>query len=583
MRIGPYEVVTTVGQGGAGTVYRARSPEGREVAIKVLRRTDAEVLARFERERRLLGSLGEAEGFVSLVEAGTAAQGPYLVMPFVPGGTLRERLAHGRLGVEETRELGRALAAALGAAHERGIVHRDMKPENVLFAASGQPLVADLGLAKHFDTRTPGASQSVSLSRDGTFRGTAGYMAPEQMNDAKSAGPAADVFALGAILYECLTGAPPFVGENVLEIVALVAAERFDPIRKGRPEVPGWLARTIERALAAAPEDRFPDALAFGHALAAGAPASRRLASILLGVGLAAAAGLAGLGYASRTVRHAPPPKPAPRAAPSKRPPASAAARARAEEILAEARRKIEAHDLEGGIADATRAIELDPTFAQALVARGLARSQLGDREGAIEDAGKAIEADPTISEAWSDRGRLRGMRGDYPGQEADCARAIELDPENLVAWINRGMARESLKDHEGAIADATRAIELDPGSALGWNTRALARASLGQWDADIADATQAIELAPGRAIPWNTRAFARWKKGDLDGAIGDMTKAIELDPGSAVFLFWRGTYRERKGDTKGATSDLEEFLRRAPDDGMAASARSKLELLHAR
>src|SRR5277367_2725619 len=129
-----------------GVVYRARSASGEEVAIKALTRVDSAKLARFERERRLLGTFTARDGFVPLLEAGTTNDGPYLVMALLPGGTLRDRLERGPLSIEETLTLGRALAAALGRAHARGIVHRDVKPENVLFTADGRALLADLGL-----------------------------------------------------------------------------------------------------------------------------------------------------------------------------------------------------------------------------------------------------------------------------------------------------------------------------------------------------------------------------------------------------------------------------------------------------
>jgi serine/threonine protein kinase len=180
MRIGPYEVVKEIGRGGAGIVLRARGPDGHERALKVLKDSSGQRLARFERERRLLSSLGESDGFVPLLDAGDSNHGPYIVMPFVPGGTLRDRL-RGPLGIAATEKLAREVAAAMARAHERGIVHRDLKPENILFAADGRALVADLGLAKHFDRDAPGASASVSLSREGWLRGTAGYMSPEQI------------------------------------------------------------------------------------------------------------------------------------------------------------------------------------------------------------------------------------------------------------------------------------------------------------------------------------------------------------------------------------------------------------------
>ncbi len=254
MRVGPYEVLEEVGRGGMGAVFRARGPTG-EVAVKLLLKADPERLARFERERRLIGLFTARDGFVALLDAGDSEHGPYVVMPFVPGGTLRARLARGPLGRDTTRALGEELAAALARAHERGIVHRDLKPENILFAADGRPLIADLGLAKHFDRSVDGASQSASLSTGGVVRGTFGYMAPEQVADSKSVGPPADVFALGAILYECLAGKPAFVGSTFVELLVAIRAGRFVPLRVAGAVLPHALAGFIERALAPCPVD----------------------------------------------------------------------------------------------------------------------------------------------------------------------------------------------------------------------------------------------------------------------------------------------------------------------------------------
>jgi serine/threonine-protein kinase len=297
-----------------GVVYKAVAPGGNLVALKLLMRKDARRLARFERERRLQASLGEAQGFVPLLEAGTSPRGPYHVMPLVPGGTLRERLANGPLSVEETVAIGCALAQSIGRAHALGIVHRDLKPENVLFTAVGKPLIADLGLAKHYDDEAPGASQSVALSRRGETRGTAGYMPPEQLKDAASVTPAADVYALGTILYECLAGRPAFEGETSLELLAKVTAGRFEPLAKVRPGVPGWLAGVIEQAMAIAPGDRFGDGTELARALAARKSTRRPKRWLLLlvlpfGALVAAAVVLA----SGQSVPRASPPPPPPR------------------------------------------------------------------------------------------------------------------------------------------------------------------------------------------------------------------------------------------------------------------------------
>jgi serine/threonine protein kinase len=327
-RIGNYTVRAELGRGGQGTVYRAAGPNGREVAVKVLLRPNSPgALARFERERRLLAELCQDEGFVPLLEAGethgaSGASCPFFVMPLLGGGTLRARFERGPLGIDETVALGARLAGALGRAHARGIVHRDLKPENVLFSRDGEAFVSDLGLAKHFVPDAAGANQTLGLSLQGELRGTAGYMAPEQARDARNAGPAADVFSLGAILYESLAGFPAFRAENVIGLLGKVENESPTPVSEVRPDVPPWLARAVTKALARKPEERFPNAAALALVLRTSgreglAPRSRKR------LVLAAAAGLALLGAAvgvagtlSSAGAGAPSPSPRPSASP---------------------------------------------------------------------------------------------------------------------------------------------------------------------------------------------------------------------------------------------------------------------------
>ncbi|HZU96811.1 MAG TPA: protein kinase [Planctomycetota bacterium] len=286
--LGAYVTLGELGRGGMGIVYKAHAPDGQTVAIKLLRNKDPAALARFERERRLLAQAGA--GFVPLLDAGASAQGPYFVMPLVEGGTLRDRLQTGPLPVDEVVRIGRALATTLARAHEQGIVHRDLKPENVLFTKEGEPLVADLGLAKHWSGAEGATSARLSLTGD--FLGTAGYMAPEQMESARDATPAADVFALGAILHECLAGRPTFFGATLIEVLTAVSAGAHLDVRVARPETPRWLAAIVERALARHPGDRFQDAGELARTLAAERAPRRRLAwlaPLLLAAGLAAA------------------------------------------------------------------------------------------------------------------------------------------------------------------------------------------------------------------------------------------------------------------------------------------------------
>src|SRR5579883_1275975 len=294
MRIGPYEVLDEIGRGGIGVVFGARAPDGRVVAIKLLQRQDGSKTQRFDRERRILEALSERDGFVPLIDSGESSQGPYLVMPFVEGGTLRRRLGRGPLGIDEAVALGIELATAIGRAHALGIVHRDLKPDNVIFERDGtltrewgRALILDLGLAKHFE-KGP-STGSVSLSKTGESMGTVAYMAPEQAANTKGADARADVFSLGAILYECLVGDPAFEGETTLEVFGLIQSGNFTPLRKRCLAAPRWLAAVIERALAVSPDRRPADGVALARALATrGGAGSRRAGAVVAALALVA-------------------------------------------------------------------------------------------------------------------------------------------------------------------------------------------------------------------------------------------------------------------------------------------------------
>ncbi|MBL4846622.1 MAG: protein kinase [Planctomycetes bacterium] len=296
-RLGPYVILETIGRGASGKVFRARSPQGAEVAVKLLVATlSPGSQARFARERDLLAQLGEEAGFVALLDAGSSPHGPYVVMQLMRGGSLRERFVkRGPLSLVDAGVLARELAAALAACHLQGVVHRDLKPSNILYTSSGQLRVADLGLAKFFE----GDSADV-LSQTGSMRGTVGYMPLEQMNDAKHAGPPADVFAWGAILYEALAGLPPFGDEAPMEVVYNMQRGISTPLRQARPEVPAPLATLIHACLASEPGERCRDGgallAALEDALSEPLPPTRS-SGLMLGVALTAL-GLIGAGVA---------------------------------------------------------------------------------------------------------------------------------------------------------------------------------------------------------------------------------------------------------------------------------------------
>ena len=597
MKIGPYEVLGELGRGGMGVVFRVRTPEGSDAALKLLHKADPATFARFERERRLQGALGEEAGFVGLLDAGVSDERgveraqAWIVMPFVPGGTLRDKLRRGPLGVAETIALGEELARALGHAHERGIVHRDVKPENVLFTASGRGLLADLGLAKHFDRAAPGASQSLSLSRSGTFRGTAGYMSPEQIETPSSVGPPADVFALGAVLHECLSGRPAFRGETVFELLANVSAGAVEPV--DRPDLPAWLAGVLDRALDPDPAARFANGADLARSLGERGARPRRALPLVAGAALGAVV-VAGLLVAASW-----PAAPAPaklEVAKSPGPPASPSVPAKAEtpatstadpgppppgpgteELVALANAKLAHKDLEGAIEGLTAAIEREPERAISWAIRGVARGMKGDTDGAIADSTRALELDPGLAKAWVNRALARFNKRDLEGSIADATKAIALDPGLHSAWACRADALSLGPDLDRAFSDYSKAIELEPGSGELWSHRGSVRGRNGDPDGALADLTKATELDPGLANAWANQGVLRAGKDDVDGAIADFTRAIELEPGFTAAWANRGSARLSKGDSKGAIADLERALELGPD---RATRRQIRELL---
>jgi len=567
MQIGPYVVEGELGRGGFGVVFRARSASGEVVAIKVLLDADAERLARFERERKLVGAFTARDGFVPLLDAGEVSGRPYLVMPLVPGGTLRDRLKRGRLEVGESVALARALARALAGAHERGVVHRDLKPENVLFDGEGKPLIADLGLAKALSETGSGRS----LSRTGQGAGTPGYMAPEQIDDSKRVGPAADVFALGAILYECLAGRPAIDAASPLARLSLTAQAKVKPIQEQRPEVPDALAALVHRALADAAEKRFRDAGELANALAATSGERRsslRVAAIVAVLVLALAAVAVAFALRRRGSRPGPPASVSPESA---------------ETLHARARAKLAANDAAGALPDLEKVVALSPQSAAAWTDLGVARNWLGDHAGAIAAHSKAIERVPSFALAWSNRAVAKAAIGDRQGAVADAERVTGLTPNSAEAWDRLGYQRARAGDQRGAIVDFTHAMELDPRFLQAWLDRAESRVAIEDFPAASKDYSRAIELRPTDARLYEQRGQVRLKiKDGARDAEADFTKAIELDPKRPELLLLRFNARKELGDAEGAVADLEQFVKLAPDHPQAEKAREKIRAYNA-
>jgi serine/threonine protein kinase len=252
-----FEILEELGRGGMGVVYKAWQHRlSRLVALKVLRGgslADAMERERFRTEAEAAARL-QHSNIIQIYEVGECAGQPYVALEFVDGGSLAQKFAGAPLPPQHAATLLETLARAMHYAHQRGVVHRDLTPSNVLMTADGQPKIVDFGLAKLV---VGGACQTQS----GAILGTPSYMAPEQAAGKSSeVGPATDVYALGAILYEALTGRPPFKADTPLDTVLLVASEEPVSPRRLQPRTPHDLETICQKCLAKQPRKRYASA-----------------------------------------------------------------------------------------------------------------------------------------------------------------------------------------------------------------------------------------------------------------------------------------------------------------------------------
>ncbi len=264
--IGRYHVLEQLGEGGMATVYKAYDTRlERDVAVKVLRTelfapsVFERILKRFEREAKALGKLSHPN-IVNVHDYGEYEDQPYLVMEFLPGGTLKDKLGRPMPWQEAVRLLI-PIADALAYAHEHGILHRDVKPSNILLAEKGQPMLTDFGIAKILDLEG-----EQTLTGTGVGIGTPEYMSPEQGLGEK-VNESTDVYSLGIVLYELITGRKPYLADTPM---AVVVKHLNDPLPRPSefvPSLPASVENTLLKALAKKPADRYPDMVQFSAVL----------------------------------------------------------------------------------------------------------------------------------------------------------------------------------------------------------------------------------------------------------------------------------------------------------------------------
>jgi serine/threonine protein kinase len=259
---GPYTIVSRLGEGGMAVVYKGfQESLNRYVAIKVLRgelARDQQFIARFRREALAAARLNHPS-ILHVYDAGMAHGVYYIVMDYAPGGTLKELIRQGPMSAERAASFVAPIAEALDYAHRQGLVHRDVKPTNILLTEDGRPLLTDFGIAKALYEHS-------QLTQSGTSIGTPDYMAPEQIRGEPVDGRT-DIYALGIVLYEMLAGHVPFRAKTAAALLYQHMNEQPPPLRSLNIDVPFWIQAVLDRALAKRPQDRFQHAGEFAQAL----------------------------------------------------------------------------------------------------------------------------------------------------------------------------------------------------------------------------------------------------------------------------------------------------------------------------
>lgn len=534
-RLFEYDIIRPLGEGGFAQVFEAQDRIlGRPVAIKQLHLRKARsksAVKRFVQEARIAAAL-EHPNIVTIHAMRIEDQNFYIIMEYLPGGTLREVIdKQGKLPVEQAVNLTIGICEGLAQFHAQGIIHRDIKGENILLTADGRPKVIDLGIA-----HVPEAAGGLALTQAGFQPSSLLYSSPEQVRgeplDARS-----DVYQIGQLLYHMLAG-HHYINLKTLETQAretggsnqfLSQAKLYELLEQAIcRDMPaglkqlwrevGSLAGVIEKALAKDKEDRFKDAAEFAATLKTlsinTTPASPETEHLTLQDSRA---------YNKRGLAHA-----------STRNYEQAIvdytkALALDPDYAEAYNNRSTAHLLmenyAEGVVDCNKALELAPDFVAAYVNRAIAYTGLRAYARALVDYDKVLELDPDNVYAYYNRGNTRVWMGRYKEGYNDYTQAIKLDPEFVAAYVNRGVVQDELKNYRQAIIDYNRAVELNPNYVYAYYNRANAYHALNKYEAAIDDWTKVIELNPEHLYARKNRAEAYMAIGDQDLASEDYAR----------------------------------------------------------
>jgi tetratricopeptide (TPR) repeat protein/tRNA A-37 threonylcarbamoyl transferase component Bud32 len=568
--LGKYELQERLGRGGMAEVYKAHHPElDRLVAIKILHphlADEPDFITRFRREAQAIAQLRHPH-IVQVFDFDTDNGQPYMVMEYLPGRSLKdsldERFARGeRLPVDAVLNLFRDLLGAVQYAHAQGMIHRDLKPANVIERPDGRAVLTDFGIARLLSAH--------KLTATGESFGSPAYMSPEQ-SLGEAADARSDIYALGVMLYECLTGQIPYEGETTLAVLNQHVNGPIPSACAARPELPAVFDAIIATAMAKDPADRYQSADEMWAALAAvessakvttqpttrPAPprrigVARRRLSIVGGLLVLVLIGLAVV-VTPRLIQQS-----------------------QINQALEEGQARLAAGDMQLAADSFTAALALDPAHTAALLGRARAYEGLALIDDALADVEQVVTLAPSDPSGYIERARLSVQ---YQSPEpavvlADLDRAVDLAPNDARAHFVRGWAilNFPLIDHApdpaAALGDLRRAVELQPQDAEAQFTLARALLASDRAAEGVEAANRAVELDAANPRHWLLRAHLHAVTGDFTAAADDVGAAIEVETGTTAlaalyaeraYLHWR-LHAEAK-----AQADAEQAIRLDP------------------
>ena len=540
-----FEIISEIGRGGMAVVYKAKQRNlGRIVALKVLPQQfthDKEFLDRFHREARAAAQLSHPN-IVTIYDEGVENGVHFISMEYLDGVDLHTLIRQkAKLSVEEAVGIVVPIAEALGYAHERGVVHRDVKSSNIKVTGTGRPVLMDFGIAH--------AASGTKLTRTGTVIGTPEYMSPEQA-EGKEPDGRSDIYSLGVVLYEALTGRVPFTGDNPISVVNKVINAQPTQVRQLSANAPDWIGSIVERCLAKRPEGRYQSATDLAKELALDKSLDKgQRATETVRVSHSAS----GVGSQLRPLQRSVPQRRLLRLVIF----ALAACMVVTLIILAG---RILGHNPISVSSDATIARYVGARLQIVFSAQEVAAF---DKE--INSYKILLESSPHNSILYNNLGVSYYQEGNLDSALAEFRKAIAVEPRNSMAWTNMGVAWEDGGDTVTAISCWRKAIDLDPKNARPYNCLGQIFLDRGQFDEATPLFKKAFEIDPDYSNAFNNLGVVFRDKGEFDSAKTLLGKAIDLDPKNPLPYLNLGLLSLSKHDTDEAIEFFNKAIKVKP------------------